>query len=193
MRRVAVIGSSSGSGKTTFGRALAARIGVPFTELDALAWGPNWTIATTEQFLPKVQRVLETDAWVIDGNYTGRLGDVVWRRADTIVWLDIPLRVTLWRTFRRTLRRALTREVLWSGNRESFWKAFAGRDSLFVYAVRTYRRRRRMFEARLRGFPQVAVHRFRSTAEADRWLASLPNEREDRSDRSSLRGAAGTR
>jgi len=66
-RRISVVGST-GSGKTTFGRELARRLGIPFVELDALAWGPNWTLVQEELFKERVGRAVEGDAWVIDGN-----------------------------------------------------------------------------------------------------------------------------
>jgi adenylate kinase family enzyme len=64
---VAVLGTASGCGKTTVGRALAARLGVPFVELDALNQGPGWIEATPEELRAKVGPILEGDAWVIDG------------------------------------------------------------------------------------------------------------------------------
>lgn len=175
MRRVSVIGTSSGAGKTTFGRRLADRLGIDFIELDALFWGPRWEKADTESFRASVADITRGDSWVVDGNYTGRLGDLVWQRADTIVWLDLPLRVTLWRTLRRALRRIRSGEELWSGNRETVRNLFLSRDSLLIYAVRSHARRQRLFADRLRSGPYAdrAVHRFRSSADAERWLASI--------------------
>lgn len=175
MRRISVIGSSTGVGKTTFGRRLAERLSLQFVELDALFWGPRWTQASTEAFRADVAAALAGEGWVVDGNYTGRLGQLIWSQADTVVWLDLPFLVALWRTLVRTLRRVRTREELWSGNRESVRNAFLSRDSLIFYAIRTYRRRRRLFEERLAS-PNAAhltVHRFRSDAEAERWLDPL--------------------
>ena len=118
MRRVVIVSSASGSGKTTVGRALADRLGVPFHELDALHHGPNWTEATPEELRAKVEPIVESDVWVIDGAYRGKLGDLVFERADIVVWLDLPLHVWLPRLLRRTARRVISREELWNGNRE---------------------------------------------------------------------------
>ena len=112
-RRVVVIGTT-GSGKTTLARRLAGRLGVPHVELDALHWDPDWTEAPPAVFRERTARALAGDGWMADGNY-GKVRDLVWPRADTVVWLDFPLFVTLWRLVRRTFRRALTREELWGG------------------------------------------------------------------------------
>lgn len=168
MKRVAVIASASGSGKTTLGRELARRLGVPFTELDALNHGPGWTEATAEELRARVEPIVAGEAWVVDGSYQSKLGDLVLEAADTVVWIDLPRRVWLPRLVRRTVRRIVLRETLWHGNRESLRGALAGRDALFPFALRTFPRRRRLYPARLARFDVV---RLRSPKEVDEWLA----------------------
>jgi adenylate kinase family enzyme len=167
MKRVAVIGTASGCGKTTVGRALAERLGVPFVELDALHHGPGWTEATAEELRERVEPILAGDAWVIDGGYQGKLGDLVLGAADTVVWLDLPMHTWLPRLMRRSGRRIFRREELWSGNRETLRGAFLGRQALVPFALRHYRRRRREYPERLGRFNLV---RLRSQQEVDRWL-----------------------
>ena len=88
MPRRIVIAGISGNGKTTLGRRLAQKLGVPFTELDALMHQPGWAQAETEAFRRDVEAVMDaSDGWVLDGMYQGQLGDLVLRRADTLVWL----------------------------------------------------------------------------------------------------------
>ena len=167
MRRVAVIGSASGNGKTTFGRALARRLGVPFVEMDALHHGPNWTEATAEELRAKVEPIVATDAWVIDGAYMGKLGHLVVGSADTVVWLDQPVWIWLPRLLRRTVVRAARREELWNGNRESFRMSFLSRDSVIYFALKNNWRRRREYVTRLAPYNVV---RLQTQQEVDRFL-----------------------
>ena len=161
----------SGSGKTTFGRELAARLGVPYLELDAVHHiGPNWTEASTEELQEAVRDFLARapDGWVIDGNYESELGDLVVAQADLIVWLDPPLRVALRRLWRRTIHRIRADVELWGGNRETWRGAFFGLESLFVWTLRSWVRHRRTWPRRFAEDPRVV--RLRSDAEARRWL-----------------------
>jgi len=124
MRRVAVGGETS-AGKTTFARALASRLDVPAIELDALFWGPNWTKPAPDVFRARVAEQIAQEAWVVDGNYSATR-DLVWARADTVIWLDPPFRVLLWRLFLRTNRRIWSREELWTGSRNTpIWSCIA--------------------------------------------------------------------
>lgn len=126
-------------------------------------------------FKERVARAVEGDAWVIDGNYAGRgARDLVWPRADTVIWLDPPLGTIFVRLFRRALRRSRSGEELWpeTGNRETLRNQFLSRDSLFWWALKTYRRRRRELPLIL-ARPELArliVHRFRRADEAEAWL-----------------------
>ena len=170
MRRVAIVASASGSGKTTLGRELARRLDVPFHELDALHHGPGWTEATADELRARVEPLVAEDAWVVDGAYRGKLGDLVLERAELVVWLDLPLRVWLPRLLRRTVRRVVRREELWNGNTESFRGAFWGRESLFAWAFRMHFSRRRRYPTDLSPY---AVVRLRSTREVEEWLDGI--------------------
>lgn len=170
MRRVAVIASASGNGKTTVGRALAERLRVPFVELDALHWGPGWTEASAEELRARIAPVVESEAWVIDGVYRGKLGDLVVGRADLVVWLDLPMYVWLPRLLKRTLRRALRHEEFLNGNRETLRSALLSRDSLLLYALRSHRRRRRLYPTQLASYPVV---RLRTRAQIEHFLEAL--------------------
>ena len=162
-RRIAIVGAS-GTGKTTLARTLADRLSLPHVELDALHHGPNWTEASPDELRTRVSTELAADGWVIDGNYASKIGDLVTSQADTVVWLDHPLPVVLWRLLRRTLGRISRREELWHGNRETWRNAFVGRESLFAWTIRSHRRFRRELPGR-------DLVRLRSPGEVERWLA----------------------
>ena len=165
-RTVCVVGTS-GSGKTTFARELAERLQIPHVELDALHHGPNWRQPSAEEFRETLERELfARDSWVCCSAYHHKVGDLVPSHADTLVWLDLPLRVKLWRLYRRTASRLVRRTELWNGNRESLRSAFWGRESLFGWMLA-----RHFDDARSEHWLQHPhVVRLRSTREVRRWL-----------------------
>lgn len=172
MKRVSVVGTG-GSGKTTFARALAARLRVPHVELDALHWSPDSTPVGDVVFAERVNVATAGDAWVCDGNYSWAR-PIVLGRADTVVWLDLPFWTCLWRVLNRTARGPRTGEALGAANREA-WRHHVGRGTLAWRVITTHHRRRREYEQRFAS-PAAAlldVLRFRSTAEAEAWLTSI--------------------
>lgn len=171
MKRVVIVGST-GAGKSTLARLLATKLNVEQIELDALHWLPDWEARETESFRRLVDSATQGACWVIDGNYSV-VRDIVWGRADTIIWLDYHLTVILWRLIPRTLNRILSRKNLWgSGNRETVGKAFFSGDSILVWALKTYRRRRRNYTYLMTQpeYDHVTFHRFRSPRATKRWL-----------------------
>ena len=172
MKRVVVFGIT-GSGKSTLAQRLGARTGLRVIELDALYWGPDWQGVPDELFRHRVERETRDGDWIVVGNYF-QVRDLTWRAADTLVWVDIPFRVAFWRLFRRTLGRVLTREELWgSGNRETFANAFLSRQSILLYALRTYRRHSERFalECTFLGKDKNVV-RLRSVKDVENFLLS---------------------
>lgn len=145
LARVIVIGTS-GAGKTWFARELARRSGLPHVELDALHWAPHWTERPREEFLAGVRAATAGEQWVVDGNYS-ITRPLTWARATQVVWLNYERHVVLPRVFWRTVRRALTREPLWHGNRESLAKSFGSRDSILLWSYTTFAKNRAKYAA----------------------------------------------
>ena len=175
MQRVAVFGTT-GSGKSWLAERLADRTGLRVVELDALFWGRDWQPATVDLFRHRVERETADEGWIVVGNY-GQVRDLVWRPADTLVWLDLPLPVVMGRLLRRTVRRAVTAEELWgTGNRETLANAFFSRNSILLYALKTHRRNRERFAGvcdALAGEKRVV--RLRSRRDIERFaLSPLP-------------------
>jgi hypothetical protein len=176
LQRIAVVGTS-GSGKTTLARQLASRLGLAHVELDALHWDPGWTPTPPAVFLGRAEQALSGDAWVVDGNHP-EVRDLIWRRADTLVWLDYGLALIMWRLVLRTFRRVATREMLWNGNRERDLSAhFFSRDSIFLWALRTHSLRRREYPVLLAApaYAHLRAICLRSPRATSAWLASLPS------------------
>jgi len=105
-RKIIVKGPSS-AGKSTFAAELWRRLNLPCIELDALYHGPDWSEPTREAFHDRVRQAMDAapDGWVIDGNYDSKLGDLIAAAAETIVWLDLPFPIKLFRLSRRTFHR----------------------------------------------------------------------------------------
>ena len=169
--RVAVVGSSC-SGKTTLARDLSHVLGVPHIELDAVYWEANWKPRPMPDFRHLVEQAVSANRWVVDGNYA-TVRDLVWSRATAVVWLNYPFRLVLPRALSRTLRRAVTREELYSGNTESFRKALFSRDSILLWVVTSFRPHQREYAAlrESRCFPQIHFWELRRPPEASQLLS----------------------
>jgi adenylate kinase family enzyme len=164
---VLLIGQSA-SGKTTTARLLASRLGAPHVELDALFHGPGWTPSTT--FLADVRAATDGETWVVDGNYSPFLGTLLWERADTVVWLDVPRATTLRRAMTRTARRVLLRTHLWNGNRERLRTVLRATHPI-RWTWRTFHRNRAKYEAMWAEprFDHLTKFRLQSAAAVRSW------------------------
>ena len=174
MQRVIVVGPA-GSGKTTVSTALADRLRCPRVEMDALWWGPDWTEVGPERLRAELTLAAAGERWVMDGNYyTVGARDVVWPRADTIVWLDPPKWRAVTRVVLRTIRRSLSRTELWSGNREHLG-TLLGRDELLRFLWREFPKYRRRYST-IADDPQwtnLTVIHLVSPRDVRRWLATV--------------------
>jgi len=168
-----VVGNS-GSGKSTLAAALATRLGVPHVELDSIYHQPGWTPLPRDTFRARVGALVAGDRWVIDGNYTA-VRDLVWGRADTVVWIDLSRPVVMRRVIGRTLRRAALRQELWNGNREpwSNWLTLDPERSIIMWSW-TQHAKYRVRYAEAMGDPALAhltFVRLRCPAEVTAFLS----------------------
>ncbi|MEN3263924.1 MAG: hypothetical protein V7646_818 [Pseudonocardia sp.] len=165
-----LVAGCSGSGKSTVAAALAALLGVPHRELDALHHGPAWV--PRPEFAADVAAFAATEEWVAEWQYS-TVRPLLLARADLLVWLDLPR----WRVFdqllRRTLRRRLHRVELWNGNIEPpLWTVFTDRDHVLRWAWQAYPRSRQRMRAVLEAdSPVVVVVRLRTRRDVHAWLA----------------------
>jgi len=175
--RIVIVGKP-GAGKTTLSKQLASRHNLARVELDAIFWQPNWVSLPREEMRERVDKALPAGGrWVADGNYMRSVGDIVWTRADTLVWLDYPLPLALARLTWRTVSRIARRSELWNGNRESLRHHLSSglKENLFLWSIKAHKRHRREFPARFERPENHHLHvmHFRSPDETEQWLRNL--------------------
>ncbi|MEV7005377.1 hypothetical protein [Streptosporangium sp. NPDC051022] len=165
MNRVLIAGIS-GAGKTTLARRLESRIGLPHHELDALHHGPGWR--KRPEFESDVEAFSAGPRWVTEDQYHSALGDLLWERADTLVWLDLPRLTVMRRVVWRSLLRAVTRRELWNGNRESV-RDWLDAEHPIRWAWSQHDRRRQRTAERILRHPHLGVVRLRTARAARRF------------------------
>jgi adenylate kinase family enzyme len=173
--RVVIIGVTS-SGKSTLAEALAKRFGMDFIELDALHWEPNWQEAPLEVFRDRVEKATRAEKWTVAGNYHV-VRDLIWPKAEAVIWLDYPFLTVLGQLTRRTFKRWWDQELLWGTNREPLIKHFKlwSQDSLYHWLFKTYWRRRREVPVLL-SQPEhrhLKLIQFKNPNETRAWLEGL--------------------
>lgn len=171
--RIAVIGAT-GSGKTTLAQQLGGILDLPVIELDALHWMPGWKEKPWPEIRAALNPLTQKNSWITDGNYS-QLRDLIWPRADTIIWLDYPFLLIFFRLFVRTLKRVFLKQELWNGNRERFHDNFLSRDSLFVWLLKSRTKHKKNYPLAFQE-PQHAhlqILRFTHPRQTKCWLKSI--------------------
>jgi adenylate kinase family enzyme len=176
MRRIMMIGCP-GAGKSTLGRQLSDDLGASHVELDALFHQQGWKPTPIPEFRAKVSDALAAERWVVDGNYRP-VEDIVQRGAETIIWLDLARWRVVSRIIRRSLRRLITREELWNGNRES-WRMLTSRDpeqNVIVWSWQHHPKYRNRYGTWLKDdtWASKDVYLLRTPTEVRRFLRNAP-------------------
>ena len=174
-QRLVVVGVTS-SGKSTLAEKLAKRFGLDYIELDALHWEPGWQSAPLEVFRSRVENATQGPRWIAAGNYHS-VRDLIWPKAEAVIWLDYPLPTVLWQLTRRSLKRWWTRELLWGTNREPLWIHFKlwSTESLYHWLLKTYWRRKREFPILFSRpeYQHLNVIQLKHPRETEAWLRGL--------------------
>lgn len=169
-RRILIAGVS-GVGKSTLARRVADATGSPYTEIDALYHGPGWTPRT--EFVDDVCAYSAEPGWVTEWQYQP-VRQLLLERADTLVWLDLPVRVAITRVVLRTVRRQRTKQVLWNGNTEpGLWHAVRNPEGIIRWAIKHQRTYRRTVPEAVITHPHLRLVRLRSQREVEAWLGPL--------------------
>jgi adenylate kinase family enzyme len=173
MQRIVIVGPT-GAGKTSLAQQLTSRLHLPAVDLDALFWGPNWQPVETSSFRTRVDAITAQERWLVGGNYSVAR-DLIWPRADTLIWLDYALPIVFVRLLRRTVRRIVTHEELFAGNRENWRSQFASRDSLFLWLLKSQPRQRREYPHLLAepDHRHLQVLQFRTPHALQHWLVEV--------------------
>lgn len=101
MKKIIVVGSG-GAGKSTFATQLGAILDIEVVHLDKLYWKPNWVKTAEDEWIQIIQNLLKGDSWIIDGNFGGTRAMRI-QACDTVIWLDIPRRLCMYRILKRTV------------------------------------------------------------------------------------------
>ena len=176
-KRVVVVGVTS-SGKSTLAEQLARRFDLDYIDLDALHWEPNWQSAPLDVFRQLVRQAIQAEKWIVAGNYH-TVRDLIWPKAEAIIWLDYSLGRVLWQLTQRTFKRWWTHELLWGTNREPLLNHFKlwSNESLYHWLFKTYWRRKREYPMLLSQpeYQHLKIIRFKSPKETYEWLKGLHN------------------
>jgi adenylate kinase family enzyme len=167
MKRVMVIGGP-GSGKSTLAKRLHAITGLPLYHLDRLFWRPGWQPSPKDEWRQLNADIAAREEWIVDGCYSDSF-DLRMPRADLILWLDLPRRITLPRVLKRTmLNFGREREDLGPGCPDRL-------DFAFLKWAWTFRpaHAARFRLALAQYAPHANVTIFAGAREADRFLGEL--------------------
>jgi adenylate kinase family enzyme len=163
MRRIAIIGNGGG-GKSTLARALGERLGIRVHEVDEVQWLAGWRRAPLDEVAHTLEAWAAEDSWIIDGFGPWPVIDRRMGRADTIVYVDLPLRTHLWCAAKRQVV-SLVGHRAWAGQS-------APPSSLLLF--RTLRRvhgmRSDLLELVTKGGRDKKLVHLRSPREMARWL-----------------------
>ncbi len=161
MQRVLLIGPC-GSGKSTLARELAPLMGLPLVHMDQLGWQAGWVETEKAELTARLAEVVAQDAWLIEGNYGSTLAPRL-ERADTVIYLDFPIRLCLWRLAKRILtHRGRSRPDMPEGCPERFDAAF------FWYVINWNTGPRVRTEANLAGYSGKVI-RLRNPEALAQW------------------------
>jgi adenylate kinase family enzyme len=167
MKKILVIGAG-GAGKTTFAWQLGDILGIEVIHLDSLYWRPGWVEPLKDEWAATVDGMLERDAWIIDGNYSGTLERRL-EACDAVVFLVLPRSICVWRVVKRlVLYHNTTRPDMADGCPELFNLKFL--VWIWNYPKRTRPRIVKLLSEERNARKEIWL---RTPAQIDRFLADV--------------------
>lgn len=173
--RILIIGAN-GAGKTVLAKKLSEVLGLKHIEIDKIFWKPEWEKSSNEEFIQKIKIELDKDTqWIVDGNYYRMIGDIVWKYANVIIWLDYSLSLVASRVIRRTITNIIQKRKLFDNNVDTFKRMLTPKDSIIVWSLKTFNRKRRKYRMLYENHSDVGVEflRFGKPVEVEEFLFKL--------------------
>ncbi len=165
MERILIIGPC-GAGKSTAARSLGEKLGLPVIHLDQIYWRPGWVETPPDEFAPILEAALHGERWIIDGNYGGSM-PLRMAHADSVIYLDFPILLCLWRTIKRIWRyRGQTRPDMSADCPERL-------DLSFLFYIATWRLTKRARMTRLTTEFPGTLHVFTRPSRLRKWIDGL--------------------
>jgi adenylate kinase family enzyme len=172
MQRIIIVGDT-GSGKTTLAQQLAKKLGLTYIDLDDLFHLPGWQERPTAEFRALVDAATQSEKWIVAGTYFSKTQDITWPRADTLIYLDMPLASNFWQLLKRTVRRSYQGEIICNGNREAFVKQFLSKNSILLAFLKKWQTTRKRYGgifAKPEAYPHLGFIRLQSYRQARDFL-----------------------
>jgi adenylate kinase family enzyme len=173
--RILIIGAN-GAGKTVLAEKLSSHYKIKHIDLDRIFWKPGWVKSTKEEFFENVKSELSLyKEWIVDGNYYSNVGELVWKDANVIIWLDYNIGLVGRRVIARTIKNIVFKKVLFDNNYDSLRRMITPKDSIIVWSLKTYSRKRKKYNRIYENHfsEEVKFLRFKKPKETEEFLKRL--------------------
>jgi adenylate kinase family enzyme len=104
MNKIYILGTA-GSGKTYLAKKLSYKFKIKHYDLDDIYWSCKYSKKRDKREMKiKLNSLIKNKKWIIEGVYGSWIESAI-KKADLVIWLDIPFRVLSWRIFKRHFTR----------------------------------------------------------------------------------------
>ena len=170
MQRVMIVGGP-GSGKSTLARLLGEKTGLPVFHMDMIHWQPNWVERPRDEKAKLAHAIEIQDKWIFEGGLSVTYGNRM-ARADTLIWLDVPVGIRIWRVVKRMVKHwGQARPDLPTGCNEGLT---AQTLPFWIWIWTSRRRGRDVIQKLIDDAKYTTVHRLQSLKDVRAFLATCP-------------------